>query len=81
MDFFIEIIEETRKINNVSYPQKIYEFGTLPTKPPKKNFISEDMNNDSLTYDDGDDFQVFINLCLTSRDFHSFWKCSQRKLS
>ena len=57
--FFIEIIEETRKINNVSYPKKIYEFGTLPTKPPNKNFISEDMNNDSLTYDDGDDFSSF----------------------
>ena len=42
----------------MSVIRKIYEFGTLPTKPPNKNFISEDMNNDSLTYDD-DDFSSF----------------------
>ena len=58
--FFIEIVEESKKILGENYPKKIYGYGSVPNEPPKKTFNSNLKNDDSeFNLDDEDDFLDF----------------------
>ena len=58
--FFIEIVEEKKKIQSVIYPKKIFEHGLIPNKAPNKNFNSTEKFDDSVyNGDDESDFLEF----------------------
>ena len=58
--FFIEIVEEKKKIQSVIYPKKIFGHGLIPNEAPNKNFNSTEKFDDSkYNGDDESDFLEF----------------------
>ena len=49
--FYVELIEEAQKINNILYPRIIFSVGNVPEKAPNKKFINEDTGKEDLDED------------------------------
>ena len=50
--FYVELIEEAKKINNIIYPRIIFSVGNLPEKSPEKTFTNEDKGEEDLDEDE-----------------------------
>ena len=50
--FYVELIEEAQKINNILYPRIIFSVGNVPEKAPDKKFINEDTGKEDLDEDE-----------------------------
>ncbi len=50
--FYIELIEEAQKINNILYPRIIFSVGIVPEKAPAKKFKNQDKGKENLEEDE-----------------------------
>ena len=50
--FYIELIEEDQKINNILYPRIIFSVGIVPEKAPAKKFKNQDKGKENLEEDE-----------------------------
>ena len=58
--FFVEIVEEKKKIQSENYPKKVFVHGLIPNEAPNKNFNSTEKFDDSkYNGDDESDFLEF----------------------
>ena len=50
--FYVELIEEAEKINNIIYPRIIFSAGNVPEKAPEKKFTDEHKKEEDLDEDE-----------------------------
>ena len=50
--FYVELIEEAEKINNILYPRIIFSVGNVPEKAPEKKFTNEHQGEEDLDEDE-----------------------------
>ena len=50
--FYVELIEEAEKINNIIYPRIIFSVGNVPEKAPEKKFTDEHKKEEDLDEDE-----------------------------